>query len=116
MSGQGISQIVVYALALVAFGYPLGIWMARVYTSSQPAGRFFAALENGFLRVVRADRDREQDWKGYGKTVLVFSVLFFLALYAIQRIQAHLFLNPDNMKDLPSHLSLNTAASTRCRT
>ena len=111
MSGQGISQIVVYAAALVALGYPLGIWMARVYTASQPAGRFFGALEDGFLRIVRADREREQDWKGYGKTVLVFSVLFFLVLYAIQRIQGHLFLNPDDMKDVPSHLSLNTAAS-----
>jgi potassium-transporting ATPase potassium-binding subunit len=111
VSGQGISQIVVYAAVLVALGYPLGIWMARVYTASQPAGGFFAALENGFLRLVRADRNREQDWKGYGKTVLVFSVLFFLVLYVVQRIQAHLFLNPDHLSDVPSHLSLNTAAS-----
>ena len=111
MNGQGISQIVVYSLALVAFGYPLGIWMARVYTHAQPAGRFFASIERFFLRVMRADGDREQDWKAYGKTALVFSILFFLVLYAIQRLQAHLFLNPDHMQAVPSHLSLNTAAS-----
>jgi len=111
VNGQGISQLVVYALALVAFGYPLGIWMSRVFTHPQPAGRAFASIEGFFLRVVRAERDREQDWKAYGKTVLVFSVLFFLVLYAIQRLQAHLFLNPDGMKAVPSHLSLNTAAS-----
>src|SRR6516164_3303902 len=111
MTGQGISQIVVYSLALIALSYPLGIWMARVYTHALPAGRFFDSIERFFLRVVRADSDREQDWKGYGGTVLVFSILFFLVLYAIQRLQAHLFLNPDHMQAVPSHLSLNTAAS-----
>jgi K+-transporting ATPase ATPase A chain len=111
VNGQGISQIVVYSLALVALGYPLGIWMARVYTHAQPAGRFFASIEGFFLHLVRGKGDREQDWKGYGKTVFVFSVFFFLVLYAIQRLQDHLFLNPDHMKAVPSHLSLNTAAS-----
>jgi K+-transporting ATPase ATPase A chain len=111
VSGQGVAQIAVYALALVAFGYPLGIWMARVFTHPQPAGRFFASTERLFLRAIRGEPEREQDWKGYGKTVLVFSILFFLVLYAIERLQAHLFLNPDGMKAVPSHLSLNTAAS-----
>jgi K+-transporting ATPase ATPase A chain len=85
--------------------------MARVYTHAQPAGRFFDSIERLFLRAVRADGDREQDWKAYGKTVLVFSVLFFIVLYLIQRLQGHLFLNPDHMQAVPSHLSLNTAAS-----
>jgi len=111
MNGQGISQILFYSVALVALGYPLGIWMARMYVSARPAGRFLASIENGFLRVVRTDPAREQDWKSYGKTVLVFSVLFWALLYAIQRLQGHLFLNPDHMKAVPSHLSLNTAAS-----
>ena len=111
MTGQGISQIVFYAVALVALGYPLGLWMARVYTTPRAAGRFFASLERGFCRVVRTDPAREQDWKSYGMTVLVFSVLFWFVLYGIQRLQAHLFLNPDHMKAVPSHLSLNTAAS-----
>src|SRR6202158_1755207 len=111
MSAQGISQILVYAFALVALGYPLGIWMARIYTAPRVAGRVFAWVENGFYRVVRTDPTREQDWKSYGKTVLVFSVLFWGVLYAIQRLQGHLFLNPDHMKGVPAHLSLNTAAS-----
>ena len=111
MTGQGISQILFYSVALVALGYPLGLWMARMYVSPLPAGRLLASIENGFLRVVRTDPTREQNWKSYGKTVLVFSVLFWAVLYAIQRLQGHLFLNPDHMKAVPSHLSLNTAAS-----
>jgi K+-transporting ATPase ATPase A chain len=85
--------------------------MARVYNTAVPAGRLLAAIENGFYRLVRAQRDREQDWKGYGKTVLVFSVLFSAVLYGIQRLQGHLFLNPDHLKAVPAHISLNTTAS-----
>ncbi|HWB22258.1 MAG TPA: potassium-transporting ATPase subunit KdpA [Gaiellaceae bacterium] len=111
MSGQGISQIIFYAVALVVLGYPLGLWMARVYTNPRPAGKLLGGIENGFYKLVRTDPNREQDWKGYGKTVLIFSVLFWAVLYAILRLQGHLFLNPDKMKGVPAHLSLNTAAS-----
>ena len=106
MSGQGIGQILVYAGVVVALAYPLGLWMARVYTAERLPG---AWLERGFLRLVGSGR--EQDWKGYAKTVLVFSVSFFGVVYLIQRVQGHLFLNPDHLKGVPAHLSLNTAAS-----
>jgi K+-transporting ATPase ATPase A chain len=111
MSGQGISQILVYAVALIVLGYPLGIWMARVYDSPVPVGRFLASIEAGALRLIRVQREREQDWKGYAKTVLVLSILFSVVLYGIQRLQGHLFLNPDELKGVPEHISLNTAAS-----
>jgi len=84
--------------------------MARVYGEFSLRG-VLGSVERGFYRVVRTDATKEQDWKSYGKTVLVFSVLFWGVLYAIQRVQGHLFLNPDHMKGVPSHLSLNTAAS-----
>jgi K+-transporting ATPase ATPase A chain len=114
MSTEGISQIVFYALALIALSYPLGLYMARIYTTSGPSrGRlaFLGWFERGFYRLVRADEKKEQDWKSYAKTVLAFSVLFMGVLYAIQRLQGHLFLNPDHLKGVPAHLSLNTAAS-----
>ncbi len=106
MTGQGVGQILVYAGALLALGYPLGLWMARVYTAERLPG---ARLERGFLRLVGGNR--EQDWQSYAKTVLVFSVSFFGLLYLIQRAQGHLFLNPDGLKGVPAHISLNTAAS-----
>ncbi|MGZ4291381.1 MAG: potassium-transporting ATPase subunit KdpA, partial [Gaiellaceae bacterium] len=61
--------------------------------------------------LVRTDAKKEQDWKSYGKTVLIFSVVFSGVLYGIQRLQGHLFLNPDHLKAVPPHLALNTAAS-----
>jgi K+-transporting ATPase ATPase A chain len=115
MSGQGIGQILLYAILLIALAYPLGLYMARVYNSERfLAGRGFGWLragERGFYRIVRADASREQDWKSYAKTLLVFSVLFWGLLYAIQRLQAHLFLNPDHLKAVPPHIAFNTASS-----
>jgi potassium-transporting ATPase potassium-binding subunit len=111
MQAQGLSQIVVYCLALIALGYPLGLWMARVYMEDRVGGRVLGAVENGFYRLIRTEPRKEQDWKSYGKTVLVFSVLFWFVVYGIQRLQGHLFLNPNHFKSVGSPLSLNTAAS-----
>jgi len=106
MSGQGISQILVYGAVLIALSYPLGLWMARVYTVPKlPLG----GLERGFVALTGGRR--EQDWKSYAKSVLVFSIVFFPVVYAIQRLQGHLFLNPDHLQAVPSHIALNTTAS-----
>ncbi len=110
MSGQGIAQILVYSIVLIGLAYPLGLYMARVYAPGFRL-RWLSSLENGFYRLVRTDRNKEQDWKGYSKTVIVFTVVFFGLLYAIQRLQGHLFLNPDGLKGVPAHIALNTTAS-----
>ena len=114
MSGQGISQVFVYAIVLIALAYPLGIYMSRVYDRERFLARrlgWLRAIERGFYRVIGTDGTKEQDWKSYGKTVLVFSLLFSAVLYAIQRLQNHLFLNPDHLQAVPSHIALNTTGS-----
>jgi potassium-transporting ATPase potassium-binding subunit len=104
--GQGISQLGVYAVVLVALAYPLGAFMARVYNAVRLPG---GAVERGFLRLI--GDGTEQDWKAYGKSVLIFSVVFSALLYALLRLQAHLFLNPDHLQAVPPHIALNTTAS-----
>jgi K+-transporting ATPase ATPase A chain len=106
VSGQGIAQILFYAGVLIVLGYPLGLWMARVYTRESDD-----VIERGFLRLLGRRSGEEQDWKRYATAVLVFSVVFSVVLYTIQRLQGHLFLNPDHLKGVPAHISLNTAAS-----
>ncbi|HEY7003574.1 MAG TPA: potassium-transporting ATPase subunit KdpA [Gaiellaceae bacterium] len=104
--GQGIGQIVVYVVVLIALGYPLGLWMARVYTRERED-----VVERGFLRLLGGKVGGEQDWKSYGWAVLVFSIVFTVVVYGIERLQGHLFLNPDGLPGVPAHISLNTAAS-----
>ena len=108
MTGQGIAQIVVYAVVLIALGYPLGLYMARVYTAERlPA---LGSLERGFLRLVgdaRASRTGRATRRRCSSSASSSSSL----LYVIQRLQGHLFLNPDKLTGVPSHISLNTTAS-----
>ena len=106
MSGQGIAQILFYCVALIALGYPLGVFMARAYTREK-----LDPVERGFLRLLGRGSGDEQDWKSYAKTVLIFSVGFTAVLYAIQRLQGHLFLNPDHLKGVAPHIAVNTTAS-----
>ena len=106
MRPEGLSQIVLYAVALIALSYPLGIFMARVYTRERDD-----VIERGLFRLFGRKSGEEQDWKSYAKTVLVFSAVCSALLYAIQRLQGHLFLNPDHLKGVAPHIALNTTAS-----
>jgi K+-transporting ATPase ATPase A chain len=115
MSGQGIGQILVYIVVLIALGYPMGIYMARVYSDddfgTRGRLRWLGAIERGFFRAVHVDGARELGWKAYAKTTLVFSAVFALFLYGMLRLQGHLFLNPDHLPAVPAHIALNTTAS-----
>jgi K+-transporting ATPase ATPase A chain len=115
MTAQGIGQILVYIVVLIALGYPLGLYMARVYGDDDFARRgrlrWLGATERGFFRALRVDGGREQDWKGYAKVTLIFSAIFSLFLYGILRLQGHLFLNPGHLPAVPAHIALNTTAS-----
>jgi K+-transporting ATPase ATPase A chain len=112
---HGTLQIIVFVAILIAAAYPLSRYMARVYTDDEFLRRgrlrFLGSVERGFYRIVGDRAAREMTWKVYATTLLVFSFVFVFVVYAIQRLQAHLFLNPQHFPAVPSFISLNTAAS-----
>jgi potassium-transporting ATPase potassium-binding subunit len=103
---QGTAQILVYAAVLIALSYPLGIWMAHVYTRERGD-----VVERWFLRLLGRDASADQDWKQYAKSVLVFTIAFSVFLYGLLRLQGHLFLNPNHLPAVPWDIALNTTAS-----
>jgi potassium-transporting ATPase potassium-binding subunit len=104
--GQGIAQIFVYTVVLLVLAYPLGIYMAWVYSDRFRAPRWLRAPERLLLRGTA-----EQDWKSYAKSALGFMGVFAVLLYLLLRLQGHLPLNPDGMKAVLPHISMNTTAS-----
>jgi K+-transporting ATPase ATPase A chain len=104
--GQGTAQILVYAVVLIALSYPLGIWMAHVYTRERGD-----VVERGLLRLLGGDASGDQNWKQYGLSVVVFTVFFSAFLYGMLRLQGHLFLNPAHLPGVPWTVALNTTAS-----
>jgi potassium-transporting ATPase potassium-binding subunit len=104
--GQGIAQILVYTAVLLLLAYPLGAYMAWVYSDRFRGPRWLTAPERLLVR----DRT-EQDWKSYAKNALGFMGVFSVLLYLILRLQGHLPLNPDGLKGVLPHISMNTTAS-----
>jgi K+-transporting ATPase ATPase A chain len=78
----------------------------RVWTS-----RLLGPLERGIYRLCRVDPPQEQHWTTYTAAMLVFSVAGMLTLYALERLQGVLPLNPQGFSGLPPALAWNTAAS-----
>ena len=102
---QGWIQIIVFAAVLFAVVPLLGGYMARVFTNERVfLTPVVGPLERLVYRVLRVDVERSQGWKSYAGTLLVFSALFWLALYLILRTQTLHPFNPDGFhsRDLGS--------------
>ncbi len=103
------------AAVLVATRY-FGPYMANVFardlTGRAPAGdRFFTPIESRIFKLGGIDPDREQHWTAYARSLLAFSLVSVLGLYALQRLQGHLFLNPTDAGAPSAPLAWNTAVS-----
>ena len=112
MTTNGILQIVLYLVVLVALAKPLGAFMARVYqrekTFLDPA---LGPLERLIYRLARIDATREMDWKESAVAMLLFNAAGFLLVYLMQRLQHLLPLNPEGMPPVSADSSFNTAVS-----
>jgi K+-transporting ATPase ATPase A chain len=112
MTLNGIIQICGLFAVLLLLVKPLGSYMARVYTGqSVLLGRIVGPLERWIYRVCGVNPEREMDWKDYAKSLLLFHAAGFLLLYLLQRCQAFLPLNPQNMPGVAPALAFNTAVS-----
>jgi K+-transporting ATPase ATPase A chain len=112
MTAAGIGQIIFYAIALVALAIPLGAYMARVYSGNATlAQRVLGPLERLLYRLFGVRPDEEQSWKQYAIAVMVFNVLCIVAVYLLQRLQAHLPANPNDLPAVDPKVAFNTAVS-----
>jgi K+-transporting ATPase ATPase A chain len=75
-----------------------------------PRWQPLARLEDGVFRLCGVGRE-EMSWRQYALAVLVFSLVGFLVLYALQRLQAWLPLNPQGLPNVTPDSSFNTAIS-----
>ena len=103
---------VVYLSVLLLLAKPLGGFMARVYSGQRTfLHPVLAPVERLFYRAAAAEPDAEMTWKTYAVAMLVFNLMGFLAVYALQRLQGHLPLNPQGLAAVSPDSSFNTAVS-----
>src|SRR5436305_3594851 len=109
---QGWMQISIFIAVLVGLVKPVGIYMARVFTNQRVfLSPVVGPVERIAYRALRVRPNEGQNWKGYARSLIVFSLLFWIVLYLILRTQGIHPLNPEGFKSAPWDLNFNTASS-----
>ncbi len=112
MTTNGLIQIGLYLVILLAAVKPLGTYMAHVYEGKTIGlDRVLGPVERGIYRLSGVRADQDMNWKVYALAVLLFNAAGLLIMYALQRLQGSLPLNPRDFPGVASHSSFNTAVS-----
>jgi len=112
MTFNNVLQILIYFIVLILLAKPLGSFMAHVYQGERTfLDPVLGPVERFLYRVSGAKPEQEMSWKVYALAVLVFSFAGFIVLYALQRLQGFLPLNPEGLGAVSPDSSFNTATS-----
>ena len=89
MTVSGWVEILAFCALLIVLSPLLGGYMAKVYTGQRVfLTPLFAWPERFLLRAFNVDPTREQDWKSYAKSLIIFSLVGWIVLYLILRSQS----------------------------
>ena len=121
MTLLGIAQIVIFFAIVVAITKPVGIFMYRVFEGKRTfLHPVFRPLERMIYWLGGVREDEEQSWIRYSASMISLSIFSFLFVYALQRLQGYLPLNPmhfstlqapQNATAMTPDLAFNTAVS-----
>src|SRR5271165_1747432 len=112
MTGNGWLQIALFTLLVALLVRPLGAYMARVFRGEPTAlGRLLGPVERAIYWLAGIDPTAEQKWLDYALALIAFNAAGVAALYALQRLQGVLPLNPQSLAAVAPDLALNTAVS-----
>src|ERR1700733_4789369 len=109
MTANGWLQIAIYAAIVAAITLPLGAYMTKVFAGERTLlSPVLRPVEAVFYRASGVDPAHDQHWMTYAFGVLLFNLAGFALLYALQRLQGVLPLNPQDFAGVAPDLALNT--------
>ena len=112
MTENSITQIILYLLTVLICVKPIGWYMARVYEGkSCGLNKILGPVERFIYRCCSIQPSQQMNWKTYLAAMLWFNLFGLLFVYAIQRLQFYLPINPQIFSAVAPDLSFNTAAS-----
>ena len=109
MSHSSWSLLALFLGVLLAASWPLGIWMARLSSGRLPS--WMLHVETPLYRLAGTSVEQSMKWSHYALAVLAFNAVGALAVYALQRLQMSLPLNPAGMAAVSPDSAFNTAIS-----
>ncbi len=109
---NSILQYGLYLVILVLLAIPLGKYIGKIMNGERVLlSTIVLPFEKGIYKLLKIESTDEMDWKKYLFSVLIFSGIGFLFLFALQLVQGYLFGNPQGIANMSWHLSFNTATS-----
>jgi K+-transporting ATPase ATPase A chain len=112
MLSNSIVQLAAYFILVTAISVPLGLYMARVFSNERTfLDPVLSPIERLIYKICGIDPGTEMGWAAYAVSMLAFSLISMIFLYALQRLQYYLPLNPQGLAGVPPGLAFNTAAS-----
>ncbi|MGZ5092046.1 MAG: potassium-transporting ATPase subunit KdpA [Burkholderiales bacterium] len=116
MTTNGYLQLAFYLIVLALLAKPLGAYMAAVYEGRSGVVRFCAPVERFIYRLCGVDPEQEMRWTQYAFALLWLTLVGLVVVYALQRLQGLLPLNPQNFGAVSPDSSFNTTISFNTNT
>src|SRR5246500_3536062 len=108
----GWVQIALFSVIIILIARPFGGYMTRVFTGERTfLSPVLRPVERAVYWCCGVDEKEEQHWLTYAVAMLFFSVVGFLTLYALQRLQWYLPFNPQEQTGVEQSLAFNTSVS-----
>jgi potassium-transporting ATPase potassium-binding subunit len=112
MTLQGWAQIALFAVVIVLITKPLGAYMTHIFNGERTVlWPVLRPVERLLYWLSGVDEKREQSWANYAVAMLLFSIVGFVLLYLLQRLQAYLPFNPQGQSAVAPDLAFNTSVS-----
>jgi potassium-transporting ATPase potassium-binding subunit len=105
-------QLILYIVVLILLAKPLGSFMARVYQGQRTfLDPVLGPVERFIYRITGVNPGEDMNWKTYAIAAMLFNIFGLIAVYALQRLQGVLPLNPQGLGAVTPDSSWNTATS-----
>ncbi len=108
---MGVLGILIYLVVLFALAVPMGRY---IYNALEGRLHWLGPLEGWILRIIGPAAKREQTWRQYWRSFILFNLLCMLITYAVLRLDTYLPLSQGvglHLVPQGPHLAFNTAAS-----
>jgi K+-transporting ATPase ATPase A chain len=110
MTSQAWLSLLLYLIVLVVLAYPLGLYISRLVDSA-PSSSVIGRIESALYRASGVNPARDMPWTEYAVAVLLFNALGVLVVFALQRLQLWLPLNPQAFANVSPDSAFNSAVS-----
>src|SRR5438270_3724311 len=112
MTITGWLQIALFSVIVILITRPFGGYMTRVFAGERTfLSPVLRPVERAVYWCCGVNEKEEQHWLTYAVAVLFFSVVGFLSLYALQRLQWYLPFNPQEQTGVEPSSAFNTSVS-----